>query len=336
MTKIASARTPRVERRTNAAGETVTYTYGPRGAARTPPPAKQTLAWLIEQWQRSPQWETPNLTESSRRTYLTYIPYLRDLMDVSFREIDREDIRDLRDFIRKPHDFAGKHRGGPGAALTFVRTVGALFAYAVDEQKLATSPVHKLTKGLDRKDFPEWTREQYQLAIQHLPEHLRRVVVLACWTGQRRSDLIKMTWADYRDGIIETKQLKTGVELKIPVFSALKIELETWRTGSVINLSNSKLPILLDHKGRPFVGSSLSKELGRALQKIPGFPAKRNVHGLRKLAAVMFIEAGCEPLEAMAITGHRDVKTFMAYGKGRNQELLARRAMAKLEAAEAI
>ena len=53
-------------------------------------------------------------------------------------------------------------------------------------------------------------------------------------------------------------------------------------------------------------------------------------HGLRKAAATRLIDAGCDVVEAAAITGHASLKELQRYIETRDRKRAARRAMQKL------
>ena len=53
-------------------------------------------------------------------------------------------------------------------------------------------------------------------------------------------------------------------------------------------------------------------------------------HGLRKAAATRLIDAGCDVVEAAAITGHASLKELQKYIETRDRKKAARRAMGKL------
>jgi enterobacteria phage integrase len=66
---------------------------------------------------------------------------------------------------------------------------------------------------------------------------------LMLYTGQRRSDVHRMNWADIEQNGIRVKQQKTGVELIIPIHAALQ--------PSVVLL--------------PFVGHAVDSQVGVSL-----------------------------------------------------------------------
>jgi integrase len=53
-------------------------------------------------------------------------------------------------------------------------------------------------------------------------------------------------------------------------------------------------------------------------------------HGLRKAAATRLADAGCDPIEIAAITGHASLREVQRYCETRDRKLAAKRAMGKL------
>jgi integrase len=197
----------------------------------------------------SPRWG--KLASSSQDSYSGAIRHMAALRTVNVRDIGRRDLLALRDAIVSA--------SGPGAARNFVTAVGSMWAFAVDYtwdvQPMITS---RMLKDLPKGELPPWTEADALLALQHLPERLRRVVILAMHTGQRRGDLIAMTWADYDGSTIQVVQEKTGAKLVIPVVPQLMLALDAWRP-SVVDLAGKSLgTILLTDAGEPWRATNLS------------------------------------------------------------------------------
>jgi integrase len=110
---------------------------------------------------------------------------------------------------------------------------------------------------------------------------LRWAVRLALYTGQRRSDLVKMKWSQFDGEFIEVRQQKTGELVSIPCHKALRVELE-----AMPRLADT---ILVGEKGASLTGSSLSVMVRKALRDmgVDGYA----IHGLRKNAAVALANA---------------------------------------------
>lgn len=306
----------RAVRRTLADGTVRTYHYGPR--KNRAPKTGDTINDLIRAWEGSPEWSDYSPATQSHHTL-----YLRPLGTaigrVSIRNVDRRAIIDLRNHIARER--------GNGAASAFTKVVSTLFNWAVENGRLQTSPVLRIRR-LKGGTLPAWTAHEATLALAHLPEHFRRAVVLALYTGQRRGDLIRLTWADYDGTKIRLVQQKTGAKLAIPCHPALREELDRWRGSGVVGIRAA--PILTNAKGKPWVPNNLTTQLGLALAAIPGFPEGKNIHGLRKLAAANLAHAGCTTHEIMAITGHTTLAMVELYTKSVEQERLADAAILRL------
>jgi integrase len=166
-----------------------------------------------------------------------------------------------------------------------------------------------------------WTIEEAERACAGLPEHLRRVVILARYTGQRRGDLCTMGWSAYDGERIRVVQHKTGTPLVIPAHPVLKAELDQWQRIASTILTNAD--------GRPWNSNLLSYHMPHALAKL-GLPDDLNVHGLRKLAAANLADAGCSIHEIASITGHASLSMIALYTKSADQERLATAAIYRL------
>lgn len=275
---------------------------------------RDTIGALIEAFERSPEYQ--KLARTTRRGYHTYFRDLVGLEHIAVKEISRRELMETRDAIAQAR--------GDGAAIGFTRAASSLFTWAVDRGWIDHSPATRMRRGLSAGHLPAWSEADVKLAIDNLPEHLRRAVVLALWTGQRRGDLVAMPWSAYDGAKIRLTQQKTGAPIVMAVPLELRLELDEWRRFATSTM------ILTNKFGRPWRGVNLSKQIGDALAKTPGFPAGRNIHGLRKLASTRLAEAGCTPHEIAAITGHRTLAMVALYTRSVDQERAADAAIVKL------
>lgn len=145
--------------------------------------------------------------------------------------------------------------------------------------------------GSDGGHVP-WTDEQVAYAEATAPPHISRVITLAANTGQRGSDLVKMRWTDIEDFDgqpgINVLQVKTGLQIWVPLTAALRSVLGTWerRPGFLI----------LKEDGHPFTRQQLSNQWLRLRDTNPAFADHRAgslvIHGLRGTAVVRLRRAG--------------------------------------------
>lgn len=301
----------RVVKRTLADGSVREYRYAPYKAKPRARPT-DTIGALIEAYRSSPEWDA--LAPNTRTMYAIYLRVLEKVGHVVAKTVRRRDILTARDIILRGR--------GPGAAQGFVRAASALFRWGVKREWIEHSPVTQI-EAIGGGELRAWTAQEADAAEAGLPERLRRVVILARYTGQRRGDLCAMTWAAFDGETIRVRQQKTGATLVIPCHQRLREELASWRAGA------QAVTILTNTLGRPWRPQHLSHELPQALGRI-GLPTDLNVHGLRKLAATSLADAGCTPHEIAAITGHRTLAMIQYYTRTAEQKTLAESAITKL------
>jgi integrase len=134
--------------------------------------------------------------------------------------------------------------------------------------------VHKV-----EHEHEPWPPELIERFMREAKPSLRWAVKLALYTGQRRSDLVKMKWSQFwRDDKgrywIDVCQQKTGAALSIPCHKVLRVELE--------NMPRIADTILVGDRGAPLLADSLSTGVRRQLHDmgVQGYV----IHGLRKNA----------------------------------------------------
>jgi integrase len=325
----------RAVRKRLADGSVAIYHYHRATGARLPPPddrsfgaklaaAKQgkgryapgTLGALTIAYRQSPEWRGKKLR--TQENQLHYMRPLERLHHLKVADIRRRHILELRDALALA--------SGSAAANTFATLAATIFTWARDRGWIEHSPADRI-RAIPGGHWPAWTPLEADAAIARLPEHLRRAVVLARYSGQRRGDLVRMAWSAYDGSTLRLRQEKTGAELILPVHNVLKVELDAWKRSATSTL------ILTTAKGVPWRANHLSNAMARGLQAI-GLPKRLNVHGLRKLAATALAEAGCSVHEIAAITGHRTLAMVALYTASADQERLARAAMLRLENAQ--
>ncbi len=297
-------------RKVLASGEVRVYEYD-RAPKRAREEAGSIGAALLE-YRASPKWR--GLAPVTQRNYLLYLKELERLARMALRDLRRGAIMRLRDAIAEAR--------GPAAATLFVRATSAFLAWALDRELVdfnAARGIPSLAGGT----LPAWTDAEAEAALRVLSEPLRRAVVLALHTAQRRGDLVRVTWTDIGPDSVRVRQQKTGAQLAVPLTRALRDELAAWRADT------RSTTILARADGRPWTATDLSAALKRE-QARRGLPL-RSIHGLRKLAAQRLAEAGCTTHEIAAVTGHRTLAMIQLYTAAAQQETLATAAVHRLE-----
>jgi integrase len=152
----------------------------------------------------------------------------------------------------------------------------------------------------------------------------RLAMALLLYTGQRRSDVVRLGRQHLRDGLLHLRQQKTGAVLAIPVHPALVEILSATPTNN--------LSFLVTRDGSPFTPAGFGNHFREWCDKA-GLPKECSAHGLRKAACRRLAEAGCSALEIMAISGHASLREVQRYCAAADQARMARSAMASVSAA---
>jgi integrase len=150
----------------------------------------------------------------------------------------------------------------------------------------------------------------------------RLAFALMLYTGQRRSDVHRMTWADVSASSLNVTQQRTNAKLVIPLHSELRAVLA--------QTQRDHLTILATEFGKPFTVDGFSQWLRAAIAK-SGLPLNCQPHGLRKAAGRRLAEAGCTANEIMAVLGHKTLTEAERYTREADQARLATSAVRKLE-----
>jgi len=155
----------------------------------------------------------------------------------------------------------------------------------------------------------------------------RLALALLLFTGQRRSDVIRLGRQHVHGNTIKFTQFKgrnrKPVELEQPILSALQRIIDASPTG--------ELNFLVNDLGRPFTDAGFGNWFhDRCIEA--GVPGR--AHGLRKAGAIIAAENGATAHQLMAIFGWKSLAMAEKYTRAANQKKLARSAMHLLVAPE--
>jgi integrase len=210
----------------------------------------------------------------------------------------------------------------PGSANGLLKVLRAMMRHAVETALRADDPTRDVKAVSVRTDgFHSWTDSEIdQFEARHaIGSRARLAFALLLYTGQRRSDVVRMGRQHIRNDALQVQQLKTGAELSIPVHPAL--------AAIIAATPTDHLTFLTTQFGQPFTAAGFGNWL-REQCNMAGLP-HCSAHGLRKAAARRLAEAGCTEHEIAAITGHASLRQVEHYTKAVNQKKLAASAMEK-------
>lgn len=225
-----------------------------------------------------------------------------------------------REFIKK---YVAMKAETPAAANARLKMLRILMRFACDLGWRNDDPTFGVRRVKSRSDgFKTWTDEDIAAFKERWKPGTRERLALSLllYTGQRRSDVVRMGRQHIRGGVIEVRQQKTGERLSIPVHAELREALDA--------CPKEHLTFLTTQAGKPFTFAGFGNWFADAV-KAAGLSGL-SAHGLRKAAARTLAEAGCTAHQIAAITGHRTLREVERYTRAVDQVRLAEAAMAKL------
>jgi integrase len=277
------------------------------------PPAAGTLGALILSYQESEAYRA--LRPTTKDGYRSRINAL--LRDHGHRTVAGLDQDRIEKGILRPYT------DRPGAKLAILKMLRVLIRHAIKKRLLRSDP----SFGIDRPEggrVRAWTDgeiEQFEKRWR-IGTKQRLAFALMLYTGQRRSDVHRMTWADVSGTTIKVVQQKTDRKLILPLHRDLR---------SVLARTERKhVTIVNTAFGRPFTVDGFSRFMRDAISAA-GLPLECQPHGLRKAAGRRLAEAGCTANEIMAVLGHVTLEQAEEYTRDADQARLASAAVMKLE-----
>jgi integrase len=211
----------------------------------------------------------------------------------------------------------------PATANALRGSLRALMRHAVEIGLRSDDPTRDVRKLPTTKGdgYHSWTEGEIEQFERHHPigSRARLAFALLLYTGQRRSDVVRMGRQHLSDNAICVRQVKTGREVWIPVHEAL---------APILAEASSNLTFLLTDQGKPYTAAGFGNWF-RDQCRAAGLHGC-SAHGLRKAAARRLAEAGCTTHEIAAITGHASLKEVARYTEAVDRKRLAQSAMAKV------
>ncbi|TDR35463.1 site-specific recombinase XerD [Aquamicrobium defluvii] len=211
----------------------------------------------------------------------------------------------------------------PAAASNFRKRLIGVFDYAVGAGLRTDNPVRAAKKPKIKTDgHRTWTEHDIAAYRARWPEDTpqRVAMEILLHTGLRRSDAVRIGWANLHDDLIVVKAKKTGAELHIPVHADLRRFIQKCPRSAATFISKGNEKARSEKAFSAYISGAAAKA---------GLPEGSSPHGLRKAACRRLAEAGCSALEIMSITGHTDIREVERYCREAQRKLLARSAMDK-------
>lgn len=279
----------------------------------------RTFATLVSLWLISPHFR--HLSPTTQTSYRRILAHMQ-ADDYAVHLVVDFEPRNIRRFVARLAD-------RPAAANHRLKLFRMLFDYAVDEGWRPDNPARNIKRLKEKAEGAEsWTDDQIDQFCARWPSGSvpRLALALLLFTGQRRSDVVRMGSLHVTDGWVSVVQQKTGAALMIPIHPDLAIELALTSGGGTF---------LKRQDGEAFTANGFYMRF-KAWREEAGLPSGLSPHGLRKAAARRLAEAGCSTHQIAAITGHASLSEVQRYTKAVDQKRIAKEAMERMASVKPI
>ena len=273
-----------------------------------------TMRWLIEGYYKSAAFkELGDTTKPVRRGILERFSEKHGTK--RYKQLQPRHLRKIRDSMTER----------PEAANGLLKALRQVFKFAIDYDYVDVNPVIAVEylKPKNKHGFHAWTLDEVEKFENTHPigTKARLALALFLYTGQRRSDIVKMGLQHVKDGWMVVTQQKTGKRIEIPILDELQRVIDASPTGD--------LTFLITTFNKPYTSNGFGNWFRRQcdMASLPHCSA----HGLRKSAASRLAEIGCSVHEIMSITGHDSLKEVERYTKAVQQKRLAERVRERID-----
>ena len=223
-----------------------------------------TMAELIAKYYGSDEFQ--NLELSTRQVYRRIIERMRERF--GSLPVDQLDTKNLRRIVSEIQ--------APTAKKRFLSIFRILLEHAVNCGMISINPAATIkAPKVKVKGFHAWSDEEVEKfeATYDLGTRDRLAFALMLYTGQRRSDAVRMGPQHMKNGFLKVKQKKTGTELSIPVHPDLQATIDASQIGH--------LAFLVTSQGKPFTANGFGNYF-REVCDAAGLP-ECTAHGFAKL-----------------------------------------------------
>lgn len=280
------------------------------------------LGMVINGYKRSSAWAS--LAQPTRISYERAFGVLKPLADMPLVEIDRPFIVALREEKVFP-----KH--GRWMANYVVTVMSLLFEYAIDRGWMKNNRAEgikriKRDKKLARANRP-WSEAECRTVLERAPPQLQIPIALAMCAGFRKTDVLTVTKAAVRDGMISVTTSKRQVPVAVPIHPVLADALAAAPQTDAVQLA-------VTSKGLPWTESGFNSTFGKFINRLeaegvigPGL----TMHGLRHTLGTRLREVTADLDLIRRILGQQTLSMAQHYSETADTSRQARKAVRKLD-----
>lgn len=276
--------------------------------------SKLNLTQLIEWYLQLPEVKSKASYERDRKSAKNLLRILGSLLKV--RELNAgllESYQHVR--LSEPSPKCIGQKISPATVNREIACLKTAFSKALKYNLIKTDPLIGL-KLLPENNVREelLSQDQFHRLLDECPEHIRPIVLVAYYTGMRKSELLNLTWneVDIEQGFIRLKaeQTKTRTRRSIPMHPSVCSLLKT--IPRAIHIPNV---FLLNGKPIREIKNGFKSACKRA--GLDNF----TFHDLRHCAINNLRLAGNDYFKIMSMSGHKTTNVFKRYNTVTEMEL---------------
>jgi len=278
------------------------------------------LQWLYDRYRESSAWSDLSLATRRQRENI-----LKGVMAKAGGEpygaIKASDIEAGKD----------RRRDTPSQSRNFLDAMRGLFGWALLAHHVTFDPTAGVRnpKKVATEGFKAWEMEHVERYVARWPRGTRQYVWLhvLLYVGCRRGDAVTLGKQHVRNGVIRFTTEKGRSKKILKVARRIDSELaDALAAGPCGDLA-----FICGERGEPLTKESFGNVF-KAACLAAGIP-DRSAHGLRKLAATVWVERGATENELMALFGWTTPQMAALYTRSMDREKLSLNADRRLSGA---
>ncbi len=241
------------------------------------------------------------LAEATRRSYAKILREIEaNAGDLPATEITRKELKTLYHKLRQ----RGLH-----TAAAQMRIWSILMNVAIDEGLRSDNPAQRLRvetpPSRDRRWTPTEVAAFCDAAVGAGRPSLRLAVLLSYRLAQREVDVLRLSRAAIRGGVVTLKQQKTDAAVAVPIDAGLRAAIEA--TPKELTML-----VVSETTGLAYRADHFRHEFAR-IRKLAGLPADLRFADLRRTALTEAGDGGATVFELQAMSGHKTLQQLATY-----------------------
>lgn len=207
----------------------------------------------------------------------------------------------------------------PATVNRYLQDLSSVLHKARDVWKVKTNvvSVYKFLLKTPKENVKFFEPEEIDELIKRAPEHLKKIILVALYTGLRKSNVLSLRWeqVDFKNNLISVKvkdcTTEDGRAFTIPIIPKLKEVLD--------EIPRSKDGFVFHYNGKPIKDikkswtSLFEAKFDKDGKCVQNEIAYRNFHTLRHTCGTWIYRKTKDLRVVQKVLGHSDIKTTLKY-----------------------